>query len=104
MLDATIKAQLKAYLERLQRPIELVASLDDSTKAQELRGLLTVDQWRAVLKVRARASVLELAAAGGWPTVQKFLHFIKDAHDPDKLANELTLGMVGEARTLLLSP
>ena len=41
MLDATIKAQLKAYLERLQRPIELVASLDDSTKAQELRGLLT---------------------------------------------------------------
>jgi len=41
MLDATIKAQLKAYLERLQRPIELVASLDDSAKAQELRGLLT---------------------------------------------------------------
>ncbi|MDD3327818.1 MAG: alkyl hydroperoxide reductase subunit F [Zoogloea sp.] len=41
MLDATIKAQLKAYLERLQRPIELVASLDDSAKAQELHGLLT---------------------------------------------------------------
>jgi alkyl hydroperoxide reductase subunit F len=41
MLDATIKAQLKAYLERLQRPIELVASLDDSAKGQELRGLLT---------------------------------------------------------------
>jgi alkyl hydroperoxide reductase subunit F len=30
MLDATIKTQLKAYLERLQQPIELVASLDDS--------------------------------------------------------------------------
>jgi len=41
MLDATIKAQLKAYLERLQRPIELVASLDDSAKGQELHGLLT---------------------------------------------------------------
>ena len=40
MLDANIKAQLKAYLEKLQRPIELVASLDDSAKAQELRGLL----------------------------------------------------------------
>ncbi|WP_442770444.1 alkyl hydroperoxide reductase subunit F [Zoogloea ramigera] len=40
MLDATIKAQLKAYLERLQRPIELVASLDDSAKGQELHGLL----------------------------------------------------------------
>ncbi len=41
MLDATIKAKLKAYLERLQRPIELVASLDDSAKGQELHGLLT---------------------------------------------------------------
>ena len=40
MLDATIKGQLKSYLERLQQPIELVASLDDSTKSQELHGLL----------------------------------------------------------------
>ena len=40
MLDATIKAQLAAYLERLQRPIELVASLDDSAKGQELHALL----------------------------------------------------------------
>ncbi len=40
MLDANIKTQLKAYLEKLQRPIELVASLDDSPKAQELRSLL----------------------------------------------------------------
>ena len=35
MLDANIKTQLKAYLERLQRPIELVASLDDSEKSQK---------------------------------------------------------------------
>ncbi len=41
MLDAAIKAQLTAYLEKLQRPVELVASLDDSPKAQEMRGLLT---------------------------------------------------------------
>jgi alkyl hydroperoxide reductase subunit F len=40
MLDANLKAQLKAYLERLQRPIELVATLDDSDKAQEMRSLL----------------------------------------------------------------
>jgi len=40
MLDATIKTQLKAYLERLQQPIELVASLDDSMKAQEMGALL----------------------------------------------------------------
>ena len=41
MLDANIKGQLKAYLEKLQRPIELVATLDDSAKAQEMRSLLT---------------------------------------------------------------
>lgn len=40
MLDANIKAQLKAYLEKLVAPIELVASLDDSPKSAEMRGLL----------------------------------------------------------------
>ena len=40
MLDATIKAQLKGYLERLQRPIELVASVDDSERGREMRALL----------------------------------------------------------------
>jgi alkyl hydroperoxide reductase subunit F len=30
MLDANIKTQLAAYLEKLQTPIELVASLDSS--------------------------------------------------------------------------
>ncbi|MEX8191472.1 alkyl hydroperoxide reductase subunit F [Comamonas guangdongensis] len=40
MLDNNLKAQLKAYLERLQRPVELVASLDDSKGAAELKELL----------------------------------------------------------------
>ncbi len=40
MLDANIQTQLKAYLEKLQQPIELVASYDDSAKAQEMRALL----------------------------------------------------------------
>src|SRR5471030_3293770 len=40
MLDTTIKTQLKAYLERLVNPIELVASLDASGTAQEMRELL----------------------------------------------------------------
>ncbi len=40
MLDATIKTQLKAYLEKLQQPIELVASLDASSQAQQMRSLL----------------------------------------------------------------
>lgn len=41
MLDANIQAQLTAYLERLQRPIELVASLDERPAAAEMRELLT---------------------------------------------------------------
>ncbi|WP_157315031.1 alkyl hydroperoxide reductase subunit F [Chitinibacter sp. GC72] len=40
MLDAQIKAQLSAYLEKLQHPIELIASLDDSSAAAEIRTLL----------------------------------------------------------------
>jgi len=40
MLDAAIKTQLSAYLEKLRQPIELVASLDDSEKTREMRALL----------------------------------------------------------------
>ena len=40
MLDANLKTQLKAYLERLQKPLELVASLDDSKAAGEVKSLL----------------------------------------------------------------
>ncbi|MES2741264.1 MAG: alkyl hydroperoxide reductase subunit F [Pseudomonadota bacterium] len=40
MLDATLKAQLKAYLEKVVQPIEIVASLDDSAKAREMQDLL----------------------------------------------------------------
>ncbi|KTC37022.1 alkyl hydroperoxide reductase subunit F [Pseudomonas poae] len=40
MLDATLKAQLKSYLERVTQPIEIVASLDDGAKSQEMLALL----------------------------------------------------------------
>jgi len=40
MLNPTLKTQLKGYLERLQRPIELVASVDGSATSQELLSLL----------------------------------------------------------------
>ncbi len=40
MLDATMKSQLQVYLEKVQQPFELVASLDDSDKSQELWALL----------------------------------------------------------------
>ncbi|MHB1056649.1 MAG: alkyl hydroperoxide reductase subunit F [Rhodanobacter sp.] len=40
MLDANLHAQLKAYLEKVTQPIEIVASLDDSAKSAELNELL----------------------------------------------------------------
>jgi len=40
MLDASLQAQLKAYLERVTQPVELVASLDDRPASQEMRELL----------------------------------------------------------------
>ncbi|MEX2333643.1 MAG: alkyl hydroperoxide reductase subunit F, partial [Pseudohongiella sp.] len=40
MLDTNMKAQLKTYLEKVTRPFEIVASLDDSAKSAELRALV----------------------------------------------------------------
>jgi alkyl hydroperoxide reductase subunit F len=40
MLDNNIQAQLRAYLEKIQHPIELVGTLDGSNKAQEMLALL----------------------------------------------------------------
>ncbi|MEP7283646.1 MAG: alkyl hydroperoxide reductase subunit F [Rubrivivax sp.] len=41
MLDATLQTQLKSVLERLTRPVALIASLDGSTAAAQMRELLT---------------------------------------------------------------
>jgi alkyl hydroperoxide reductase subunit F len=40
ILDASTTSQLQAYLGNLRRPIELVASLDDSAKSAEMRQLV----------------------------------------------------------------
>lgn len=40
MLDTDLKSQLQGYLERVTRPIEIVANLDDSEGSRDMRGLL----------------------------------------------------------------
>ncbi|PRC92466.1 alkyl hydroperoxide reductase subunit F [Solimicrobium silvestre] len=40
MLDSTLKTQLKAYLEKVTQPIELVATLDNSDVSRDMRALL----------------------------------------------------------------
>ena len=41
MLDDATKAQLKSYLERATSPIEIVASLDDSTTSSDMQSMLS---------------------------------------------------------------
>ncbi len=41
MLDDSIKGQLSSYFERITQPIELIASLDDSQGAADIRELVT---------------------------------------------------------------
>ena len=44
MLDDTLKAQLAAYLERVQQPFEIVACLSDSENSREMLELLQTIQ------------------------------------------------------------
>ncbi|SAK63150.1 NADH dehydrogenase [Caballeronia pedi] len=59
MLDANLKNQLKAYLEKVTRPIELVAFLDDGDKSRELKSLLD-----EIASLSAQISVVEKEDAG----------------------------------------
>ena len=63
MLDTNIKAQLKEYLKKLVKPIELVASLDDSQKSADMRGLLT-----DIAELSDKVSMRENGAAARKPS------------------------------------
>ncbi|MCZ2290770.1 MAG: alkyl hydroperoxide reductase subunit F, partial [Burkholderiales bacterium] len=54
MLDDSIKAQLASYFERITHPVELIASLDDSTGAAQIRELITEIAAIAPDKISAR--------------------------------------------------
>ncbi|MDO9242806.1 MAG: thioredoxin family protein, partial [Rhodocyclaceae bacterium] len=76
MLDDNTKAQVRAYLEKLARPIELVAALDDSKSAQEMRALLAdLAGLSEKIVVRhdgvdARRPSFSVAAAGEAPRIR----------------------------------
>ena len=44
MLDEPLKTQLGAYLERVQQPFEINASLDDSENSRDMLSLLQTIQ------------------------------------------------------------
>ncbi len=54
MLDANLKSQLKAYLEKVSQPVEIGASIDDGAKSNEMLGLL-----RDVVSLSDRLTLIE---------------------------------------------
>ncbi len=59
MLDTALKTQLKAYLEKLQRPIELVAAADEGASSQEMLALL-----RDIAELSPNVTLTQRADAG----------------------------------------
>lgn len=60
MLDATMKQQLKAYLQNLKNPVELVKYVDDSSKSAEMSAL--VDE---LVSLSERIQLAEPASSDG---------------------------------------
>src|ERR1700759_5264526 len=55
MLDSNMKTQLKGYLERISQPVEIVASLDDGEKSQEMHELLSnIESLSGLVKLAGR--------------------------------------------------
>ena len=77
MLDATMKAQLQQYLQKLVQPVELVMVRDNSETSQEMSALLNdiaalsdkVSVREADLKPGARAPSFYIAAVGEEPRI-----------------------------------
>ena len=54
MLTPELKTQLGAYLQRVQQPFELLASLDDSDTSKQMRDLLETIQGLRSDKISVR--------------------------------------------------
>lgn len=89
---------LKARFKQVEKSDEELAAEKDDRAV--LLGLLSVDQWRDVLKLDFRGQLLEIATKGGWDAVQKLLHFIDGARDMPSLDPEF-LEMLREVRLIL---
>ena len=59
MLDTAMKTQLKAYLERVVRPIEIKAFVDDGPRAREMLELIA-----DIAAQSDKIAVTEVRAAG----------------------------------------
>ncbi|MGB6310264.1 MAG: alkyl hydroperoxide reductase subunit F [Steroidobacteraceae bacterium] len=61
MLDSNLKAQLKGYMQRISRPVEIVASVDDSDASREMLDLLTeIETVSELIQVEVRRGDAEV--------------------------------------------
>jgi alkyl hydroperoxide reductase subunit F len=67
MLDASLKSQLAAYLQRISQPIEISAVLDDGKASQDMRALL-----RDIADASPLVRVTETTDTGGSQRVPSF--------------------------------
>ena len=95
---------LRGWVRNTAEGVELLAEGSEADVARlvaclpQLPAPGRVDEWRDVLRVQARGVVLELAAAGVWLAVARFLWFIRGAAQ----GVEIDAAMVQEARGLIL--
>ena len=87
---------LRAMFNLVEKTDEELA--EERSEEAQLLGMISVEQWRDVLKVNARAMVLEIAASRGWHAVSKFLWFIDGAAS----GVEIDAAMLAEAREIFL--
>ena len=88
MLDASLKAQLASYLERISQPVELVAALDDTPASGEMRALLEdIAQLRdRIAPIRRRLDILYLQP-GPTPTADARQARLQDLCAPTASSN-----------------
>lgn len=72
------KGLKKRYAVTEKTDEQLSTEQDDIAR---LLGTITLDQWRDVLAVDGRATVLMIAAASGWDAVELYLDSIKRSHE-----------------------
>lgn len=54
-------------------------------------GMITLNQWKEVLRDDGRAFILQLAAKFGWPPVAEYLEIMQERHEERKRQDSLTV-------------
>ena len=67
---------------------ELLAKTEDDAA---FLGMITLDQWKEVLRDDGRGFLLQLAAKFGWPPVAEYLEVMQERHNERKRLESLTV-------------